>query len=109
MLPRNVSQSRCYSNLYYPVPVFPSAHVSHIPQSLCVPVPMYWGTKGLGEHRDWGISLGNIGTGNHLWGISRLGNKGAGEHRDWEVKGPGNTETRKHRAYLVGEEMDWGV
>ena len=68
-----------------------------------------WGTKGLGEHRDWGISLGNIGTGNHLWGISRLGNKGAGEHRDWEVKGLGNAETGKHRAYLVGEEMDWGV
>ena len=68
-----------------------------------------WGTKGLGnismdwgislgiigngntyvEHRDWGTSLGKIGTGNHLWGISRLGNIGTGEHRDCRVPSRG--------------------
>ena len=51
MLPSNVSQSRCSPNLYYPVPVFPSTHVSHIPvpmlpspyvpQSLCSPVHLF--------------------------------------------------------------------
>ena len=41
MLPSNVSQSRCSPNLYYPVPVFPSTHVSHIPQFLCFPFPMF--------------------------------------------------------------------
>ena len=40
MLPRNVPQSRCSTSLHYLVPVYPSAHVSHIPQSLCFPVPM---------------------------------------------------------------------
>ena len=41
MLPRNVSQSRRSPNLYYPVPVFPSTHVSHIPKSLCFPFLMF--------------------------------------------------------------------
>ena len=44
----------------------------------------FWGTKGLGEHGDWGISLGNIATGTICGGISKLGNKWAGEHRDWD-------------------------
>ena len=41
MVPRNVSQFRCSPNFYNPVPVFPSTHVSRIPQSLCFPVPMF--------------------------------------------------------------------
>ena len=45
----------------------------------------FWETKGLGEHGDWGISLGNIGTGTICGGISRLGNKWAGEHRYWDL------------------------
>ena len=132
-------QSRCSPNLFYPAPVFPCTHVSHTPQSLCFPVPMFpspcapqsicfpvpiyrcslvpmfpqliyqslcspvlfhrsvfhflysphmipspyvpqsrdWGTSGLGnmsgEHRDW----------KHFRGTSGLGNKGIGDHRDW--------------------------
>ena len=69
-----------------PVPMFPSPYV---PQSLCTPgnIILTVETKGLwsrgtGKHRDWEISLGNIGTGNTL-----------GEHRDWEAKGLGNTGT----------------
>ena len=38
-------------------------------------------SRGTGEHRDWGISLGNIGTENTL-----------GEYRDWGTKELGNIE-----------------
>ena len=97
MFPTTIPQ-KCF-----PFPIFPK----HVPQSLCSPEPMFpkykigtgngsgeyrvWGTNDLGEQRDWGIPLGNIGMGNHLWGIPRLGNKGAWEHRGWEAKGLGNS------------------
>ena len=53
-----------------------------------------WGTKCLGGHSYCGISVGKIGAGSHLWGISSLGrgwrtkglgSKGTGKHRDWET------------------------
>ena len=40
MFPTNVCQSRCSPDLYYPVLIFPSTHVSpslHVPQFLCSP------------------------------------------------------------------------
>ena len=51
---RSVFHSLC-SPTCSPVPIFPK----HVPQfRVCSPVPMYWGTKG----------LGNIWTWEYLWG-----------------------------------------
>ena len=97
-----VSQSLCFPVSLLPSPYVPQSPCSPIPlfpspdvplkcfQSLCsskiFPVPMF---PSPGEHRDWGISLGNLGTGNTL-----------GEHQDWGTKGLVNIWT--------GEYL-WGV
>ena len=96
MFPTTIPQ-KCF-----PFPIFPK----HVPQSLCSPEPMFpkhkigtgngsgeyrvWGTKDLGEQRDWEYLWGTLGWetiyGEYRdWGIKGLENIGVGKQRGWET------------------------
>ena len=61
------------------------------------PKDIDWVTQGLVNWYRGTQGLGTSGLGNIF-----------GEHRDWEAKGLWNTETGKHRAYLVGGRKGLG-